>query len=156
MRYETTSEQLRYLLARLRELLLAHPRITEEPARVRFVGFGAYSLDIEIVAYVDTPDWSEFLAVREDLYLRIIDVVNEAGSGFAFPSSTMYLGPDTGLSEKQTRAAEEQVRAWRQEGALPFPHFPEGFAAEKHNRLDWPPAGSPDSPRREGGGVGSD
>ncbi len=156
VRYETTSDQLRYLLARLRELLLAHPRITEDPARVRFVGFGAYSLDIEIFCYVETRDWNDFLAVREDLYLRIIDVVNESGSGFAFPSSTMYVAPDTGLPEKQARDAEEQVRTWRREGALPFPQFPDGFASEKRNRLDWPPAGSPGSPRSEGGGAGSD
>jgi len=159
VRYETTSEQLRYLLARLRELLLAHPRITEDPARVRFVGFGAYSLDIELFAYVDTPDWSEFLEVREDLFLRIIDIVNEAGSGFAFPSSTMYVGSDTGLSETRTREAEEQVRAWRKEGALPFPQFPDGFTAEKRNQLDWPPAGSPGgarSPRGQGSEVEPD
>ena len=83
VRYETSSEQLRYLLARLRELLLEHPRITEDPARVRFVGFGAYSLDLEIFAYVDTPDWNEFLQVREDIFLQIIDIVNESGSAWS-------------------------------------------------------------------------
>jgi MscS family membrane protein len=153
MRYETSSEQLRYLLARLRELLLEHPRITEDPARVRFVGFGAYSLDLEIFAYVNTSDWNDFLEVREDLFLRIIDIVEEAGTGFAFPSSTMYVGQDTGLSQDNRRQAEEQVRVWRREGELPFPRFSEGFVQEKANTLEWPPEGSPDSPRRVTGGA---
>ena len=74
VRYETTPEQLRFLLARLREILLAHPRVTDDPARVRFVGFGAYSLDLEVFAYVDTSDWSEFLEIREDIYLHFMDV----------------------------------------------------------------------------------
>ncbi len=52
VRYETTPEQLRYLLVKLRELLLSHPRIDPDTARARFIGFGASSLDIEIFAYV--------------------------------------------------------------------------------------------------------
>ncbi len=109
VRYETTPEQLRFLLTRLREILLAHPRITEEPARVRFVGFGAYSLDLEVFAYVDTQDWDEFLAIREDVYLRLMDAVREAGSGFAFPSTVTYLGRDEGLDPEEARRAEAAV-----------------------------------------------
>ena len=54
LRYETTPEQLRYVLAKLRELLIAHPMVSPDPARVRFAGFGTYSLDIEIFAYVQS------------------------------------------------------------------------------------------------------
>jgi MscS family membrane protein len=123
VRYETTPDQLRFLLARLRQILLAHPRVTEDPARVRLVGFGTCSLDLEVFAYVDTADWSEFLAIREDLYLRFIDAINEAGTGFAFPSSTTYLGRDAGLNGEKARRAEETVAAWREKGELPFPDF---------------------------------
>ena len=50
LRYETTPEQMRYVLAKLRELLLGHPMVTPEPARVRFVGYGAYSKNVGIFA----------------------------------------------------------------------------------------------------------
>jgi MscS family membrane protein len=143
VRYETTPDQLRYLLAGLRQILLAHPRVTDEPARVRFVGFGAYSLDIEVFAYVDTPDWSEFLGVREDLYLRFMDAVKEAGTSFAFPSSTTYVGRDDGLSDEEVAQAEERVGKWREKGELPFPNFGEDARREVWNTLDWPPHGSP-------------
>jgi MscS family membrane protein len=144
LRYETTPEQLRYVLARLRQLLLAHPRITDDPARVRLVSFGAYSLDLEVFAYADTSDWSEFLAIREDVYLRFMDAINEAGTGFAFPSHTAYVGRDSGLNEAKTAEAEARVAAWRQQGELPFPQFPQEFRREMENTLDWPPSGSPD------------
>jgi MscS family membrane protein len=145
LRYETTPDQLRYVLARLREILLAHPRVTEDPARVRFVGFGAYSLDLEIFAYVDTSDWSEFLAIREDLYLRLMDAIKEAGTGFAFPSSTTYVGRDDGLNAEDTRRAEARVAQWREKRELPFPNFPDEFRRDVWNSLEWPPPGSPEA-----------
>ncbi len=55
------------MLVETRRLLLSHAKVHPDPARVRFVSFGAYSLDVEIFSYVSTSDWAEFLAVREDL-----------------------------------------------------------------------------------------
>jgi MscS family membrane protein len=97
LRYETSPDQLRSVLAGLRRLLEAHPRVSSDPRRVRFVGFGASSLEVEVFAYILTADYSEFLALREEIYLSIIDVVREAGSAIAFPSQTLYLGRDGGL-----------------------------------------------------------
>ncbi len=143
VRYETTPDQLRYVLARLRQILLAHPRVTDDPARVRFVGYGASSFDLEVFAYVDTSDWSEFLGIREDIYLLFNDAIKEAGTSFAFPSSTTYVGRDDGLNAEQQQQAEERVAAWRDKGELPFPNFPDELRREVWNSLDWPPAGSP-------------
>jgi len=105
------------LLAKLREMLLGHPRIHPDLVRVRFVGFGASSLDIELFAYVKTRNWPDFLGVREDVFLRVMDIVNESGTGFAFPSQTLYLGRDGGLDPKKTGKAEAQMRQLRDEGA---------------------------------------
>ena len=148
LRYETTPEQMRYVLARLREMLLAHPKITEDPARVRFVGFGAYSLDLEVFAYADTSDFNEFLAIREDVYLRMMDIVAEAGTGFAFPSQTMYVGRDDGLDPQRTKEAEGRVADWRDHERLPFPNFDAARRRELMDSLDYPPEGSPGVPRR--------
>ena len=142
VRYETTPEQLRFLLARLRHVLLAHPRITPDPARVRFVGFGASSLDLEVFAYADTSDWNEFLSIREDVYLHFMDAVKEAGTGFAFPSTTTYVTRDDGLAQDEIDAAERRVALWREEGALPFPGFSDAFTQETRDTLPWPPRGS--------------
>jgi MscS family membrane protein len=142
LRYETTPDQLRYILVELRKLLLSHPRVDPDPARVRFVGFGAYSLDLELFAYVVSADWNDFLAVREDIFLRIMKIIEEAGSGFAFPSQTTYLSRDGGLDTERTRGAEREVQAWREEGKLPFPQFSPEMITEMDDTLDYPPAGS--------------
>ena len=109
------------------------------------MGFGAYSLDLEVFTYVDTQDWSEFLGIREDVYLRFIDAVKESGTGFAFPSTTTYVGRDTGLDEEEIRQAEARVAEWREKGELPFPSFSESFRQQEENTLPWPPPGSPNA-----------
>ena len=104
-------------------MLLAHPRILAEAARVRLTGFGASSRDIELFAYARTGDWAEFLGIREDVFLRIIDIVEQSGTDFAFPSQTLYFARDPGPNQERTQAVEAQVRQWRAEGRLPFPDF---------------------------------
>jgi MscS family membrane protein len=142
VRYETTPDQLRFVLAELRSMLLAHPKVSPDPARVRFVGFGAYSLDLELFAYVYTADWNEFLTIREDIFLRIMDIVESAGSGFAFPSQTTYLGRDDGLDEEKTREAQTRVETWRKENRLPFPDFDPEEKQRVRDTLAFPPEGS--------------
>jgi MscS family membrane protein len=142
LRYETTPEQLRYVLARLRELLIAHPMVSPDPARVRFAGFGSYSLDVEIFAYVQSADYNAYMGVLEDLNLRIMDLVEEAGTGFAFPSQTTYLTRDKALDVERTKAAEGQVEDWRSNDALPFPEPDPHRHQELAGTLDYPPKGS--------------
>jgi len=93
VRYETRPEQLHYLLVSIREMLVGHPRIEPDSARARFIGFGATSLDIEVFAYVMTRDSAEFLGIREDILLRVMDIMEQSGTGFAFPSQTPVFGP---------------------------------------------------------------
>lgn len=142
VRYETTPDQLRYLLVEIKKMLVAHPKILADPARVRFAGFGASSLDLEIFAYVATSDINEFLAVREDIFLRIMDIVAAAGTGFAFPSQTLYVASDEGLDAERAAAAASQVKAWREGNSMPLPWLPASRQGELAGTLDYPPRGS--------------
>jgi MscS family membrane protein len=150
LRYETTPDQLRYVLAELRKLLLGHPKVTPAPARVRFVGYGAYSLDVEIFAYLHCQDQDTFLAIQEDIYLRIADIVTEAGTGFAFPSQTTYLGRDGGVDVERGREAEAKVEDWREHNRLPFPEFDPVTRSKMEDTLDYPPRGAFDHQYRTG------
>lgn len=141
--YDTSPDQMRYLLTRIREILHSHPRVEPDPCRVRFLRYGAFSLDVELFAFVTTTDWSEYLGIQENIFLHIHDAVSESGACFAFPSQTLYLGRDTGRDAERTKAAEERVRAWREENRLPFPNLPAERVAEIDDSLPWPPAGAP-------------
>jgi len=142
LRHETSGDQLCFVLASLRELLLAHPRVTDDPARVRFASFGDSSLNVEIFAYVNTSDWNEFLAIQEDINLRILNIIEEAGTGLAFPSR-LYHTRDGGLDVERQQAAEKQVREWAAAHSLPFPEFAEDYRKQITDTLDYPPDGSP-------------
>jgi MscS family membrane protein len=110
LRYETSTDQMRYVLQALRDMLAKHPKIDPASARVRLIGLGAYSLDIEIFAYAIAWNYAGFLELQEELLLNCMDIVEQSGTGFAFPSQTLYLGRDGGLDEARTRAAEDAAR----------------------------------------------
>jgi MscS family membrane protein len=144
LRYETTPEQMRYVLVKLRELLLSHPKVAPDPARVRFVGYGAYSKDVEVFAYLRCQEQNDFLAIQEDILLRMEDIIGEAGSGFAFPAQTAYLAQDTGVNAERGSEAEARVEEWRGSDRLPFPEFASDERGRLEDTLDYPPKGSPD------------
>ncbi len=142
LRYQTAADQLRFVLAETRRLLYEHPLVETATARVRFVRLGASSLDLEIFAYVLTGENARFLEVQEDLLLRIMEIVEGSGSGFAFPSTTTYVARDAGLDAEKTRAAVATVERWRAQRELPFPDFHPSRISGFKDRIEYPPAGS--------------
>jgi MscS family membrane protein len=146
LRYETTADQLRYILAEIREMLYGHPKVESPSSRTRFIGFGNSSLDVEVFAYVSETVYESFLHIQEDLLLRIMDIVEASGSGFAFPSQTTYLAGDVGLDAAKSRKTIETVRQWREQGKLPFPDFSPETIAKIDNQIEYPP---PDSVLRD-------
>jgi MscS family membrane protein len=139
VRLETSPDQVRYLLAEVRKLLYEHPKVETEGARIRFVGFEEGALTLEIFSYILTRDFADFLAIREDLLLRIMDIIESSGTELAFPSRTLYLGRDAGLDRDRASHAIRQVEQWRQGKQLPFPDYPPAEISEISNSLPYPP-----------------
>jgi MscS family membrane protein len=112
LRYETTPVQLRSAMAGISDLLCEHAGVDSASVRVRFVRFGASSLDVDVFAYVFGDDWNNFLKIQEELLLGIMNIVQKAGTDIAFPSQTLYLVADP--SSKRTQAIRdhsEQTKA---------------------------------------------
>ncbi|MGE5186904.1 MAG: mechanosensitive ion channel family protein [Acidobacteriota bacterium] len=89
--YDTSAAQMREVLAGFERVLREHPRIWPDTVNVRFASFGASSLDIEIMAWFQTGDWGQFLICRQEVLLAFMDIVETAGSSFAFPTHTVHL-----------------------------------------------------------------
>ena len=106
LRYETTADQLRLVLATLRQMLSDHPRVVDADPQVRFAGLGEFSLNVEIRVHLNTVDRREFCEIREDILFRIMKIIADAGSGFAFPSRTVYTARDEGLDAERQRDAD--------------------------------------------------
>jgi MscS family membrane protein len=144
LRYETTPDQVRYILVEIRKLLYAHPKVHQDPARIRFVQFGECSLDLDVFAYIDTTDYGEYLEIAEDVNLRIMDVIKSAGTELAIPAQIEYKIEKESLEETRIRETENCVQEWRAQGALYIPKFPPEKISELRGSLDYPPEGSPD------------
>lgn len=110
MRYETTPAQIRFLLAEIKSMFDSHELVNPDPARVRFVGLGSHSIDIELFCYVRADDWNHFLVLREDMLLKIMEIVAQSGTDFAFPSQTLYFGKDHPPSPEQAQEIDKIVQ----------------------------------------------
>lgn len=89
--YDATPAQMREAVSRIRAMLKAHPAIDQEFFLVNFTDFGASSLDIMVYCFTTTTVWGEYLDAREDVCLKIMDILEQLGLEIAFPSTTVYL-----------------------------------------------------------------
>jgi MscS family membrane protein len=115
LRYETTPVQIRSIMTDIRKLLTQHASLDSSSVRVSFIRLGAFSLDLDIFAYVYARDWNHFLEIQEEMLLSVMDIVQRAGAEIAFPSQTMYIAADP--SDKLTHPTRARG-AGRDAGAL--------------------------------------
>jgi MscS family membrane protein len=80
------------IVADVRNMLREHPDIDQkEMLIVNFNKFAPSSLDFFVFAYTRTSDRSEYHAVKEQILLRIIDIILRHGAECAFPTSTLHV-----------------------------------------------------------------
>ena len=88
--YDTTIEQIKNIVNDIQKLVDDHP-MTNEDGRVRFLSFGASSLDIMVLYYVNSPEWENLIDTQQKINYSIIEIVNKHNSEFAFPSTSLYI-----------------------------------------------------------------
>ncbi len=142
MRPETKSDHMRFVLAEMRRLLYSHPKIETETVRVRLTDIAGTSLSVEVFAYILTRDFNEFAAIREDLLLRMMDVMEDSGGGLALPSQTLYLGRDAGIEKEKADVAAKKIAELRDGKQLPFPDFHEEDISSFKGSIEYPQAES--------------
>lgn len=141
-RLDTTPDQIRFLLVEMRAILYAHPRVNPDPAKVRFVGFGQSSIKITVYAYAEAIGVDEYHEIREDLLLRMMDVIEQSGTALAMPSQTVYLNRDKGPIEEKVQQATEKVQRWKDEHDLQLPSYKTERIEELKGSIKYPPEGS--------------
>jgi len=88
LRHDTTPEQLQSVIDGLHELLSKQNTIDQSSVRVRFQRLAAFSLDVEVSAYIFGRDWSHFMEVQEALRLVVTRIVEQSGTAIALPWQT--------------------------------------------------------------------
>jgi MscS family membrane protein len=82
---------MRQVIDDFERILREHPKIWPDGITVRFVSFGDSSLNIDVMAWFQTADWNEFQLIRQNTLLQFMEIVEKAGSSFAFPTRTVHV-----------------------------------------------------------------
>lgn len=91
--YQTSPEMLRALPALLQVQVEAEKH---EFVRSSFIGFGASSLDFELVADIHSDDYNEVIAARTAIGIRVFEELTKAGYDFAYPTQTTFTAAPDG------------------------------------------------------------
>ena len=91
--YGTSEVQLKQIVEEIQNFIDNHPH-TNQDGEIHFIEFGASSLDIMVLYYIDTMDWSVFLKIKEEINFEIMRIVQAHGADFAFPTQTIHLEKD--------------------------------------------------------------
>jgi len=124
LRYETSLDQVRHLVDACKRYLLSHPRVWPGFHRVRFVGYGSSSLDMEVFVYLATADFQEFTGLREEILLELGRLLEEAGVQLAFGSTTVYMAKDDPPAPERAAEIGRAVQARTEAGELWLPEPP--------------------------------
>ena len=90
--YDTPKEKVVAIVKDIRQMLIEHPGISKNHTLlVYFTEFGDSALNIFIYTFTNTANWEEYLKIKEDVNLKIMDIVEKHGSSFAFPSHSIYI-----------------------------------------------------------------
>lgn len=112
--YTTRAAQIRRLLGDVRGILEGHAAILTESVDVHLAGYAESSLDIEVSAFVLTTDVSKFLDIRQELLLSFMQAVEEAGTTFALPTTTVHVAEADGAGDLLAGRPAESISASRE------------------------------------------
>jgi len=138
LRPESKADHVRFVIAEIRRLLYSHPKVETKTVRVRLTDIAGTALSVEVVTYILTRDFNEFAAVREDVLLRMMDIMEDSGGGLALPSQTLYLSRDAGVEKEKADTAVKKIAQLRDGKQLPFPDFHEEDISSFKGSIEYP------------------
>lgn len=89
--YGTSVSKIKLVVEGIKKIIEEDDKFDHSFYMVKFTDFGAYSLNIYVYCFTKTTVWTDFLTVKGELNLKIMELVEELGVEIAFPSQTIYL-----------------------------------------------------------------
>ena len=133
-----TPDQLRAILGEFRTLFAAHPMVRQDTISIRLADIEAATAVVRLDAGILTRNYEEYLAVAEDLNLRIIEIVHQNGAIFSGPGQVLQIRDFQQAGEEKLQEVEAKLEVWRQGEGLPFPDRSEEEKRELKNTLEYP------------------
>ena len=109
IRYADVNKMREIILA-VKAMLQNHPEIdNNQTLIVNFNQFGASSLDFFIYTFTKTTDWIQFHEIKEDVLLKVIEIVEAQGAEMAFPTRTLHIETSSATTELETLLGNDQA-----------------------------------------------
>jgi len=91
IRYDD-AHKMQTIIDQVKSMLQNHPDIdNDQTLIVNFNSFAASSIDFFIYTFTKTTDWIQFHEIKQDVLLKIVEIIENNGAEFAFPTSTVHL-----------------------------------------------------------------
>lgn len=91
--YHTSCEQLKKCIGALETLLADHINIEPETSLVHFSSFGDYALNLTITYFTLVTDLKNYSKTKEQINLKIIEIIENCGLEIAFPTQNIIMAP---------------------------------------------------------------
>ncbi len=109
LRYDLSPDHLRFILQQIRQLFLDDPKVEDSTARVQFVRFADYALELEIYLYILEPEYTAFLKSQEELFLKIMDILEKFGVVVALPAQTTFVTQDSWVDPGKAKSLQAAI-----------------------------------------------
>ncbi len=90
--YQTTPEQLKIIPALIKSTIEEQDNVTFD--RAHFANFGDFSLNFEVVYYVQSREYSVFMDINQNINLKLFEAFADKGIEFAYPTQTLFLNKE--------------------------------------------------------------
>ncbi len=91
IRYSDVSK-MATIVDQVKSMLQNHPEIdTEQTMIINFNSFSSSSVDFFIYTFTKTTNWIYFHEIKQDVLLKVVEIIESNGAEFAFPTSTLHL-----------------------------------------------------------------
>lgn len=91
LRYDSSPEQLERIRDGILDMLKSHPKVHDDPVRVRFTDFDRDAVLLKVHSFVATTEFTDFLEISEQLNLGVMKIVAGEGARFALPGATVQI-----------------------------------------------------------------
>ena len=133
-----TPDQLRAILGEFRSLFAAHPMVRQDTVSIRLADIEAATAVVRLDAGILTRDYQEYLAVAEDLNLRIIEIVHQNGAIFSGPGQVLQIRDFQQAGDDKLEEVQAKLEVWRQGDGLPFPDLSDEEKHRLKSSLEYP------------------
>lgn len=84
------------IVADVKAMLAEHPEIDQSQTQIiNFDAFGPSSLNFFIYVFTKTTDWVKYHGIKQDVLLKVLEIIHRHGADVAFPTTTLDLPPDS-------------------------------------------------------------